>query len=128
MGANKKIPFNNWSLQRIYEGRKTCTSRKKKYVDDERVVYITPKMPWRIIKNYMWQAEGANSPEELQEVIELIHGRHVPDYEQFFVHFGDFSDEKGMHGESIAGDVWKAAKKENKLPEDLKNKIINEGG
>ncbi len=90
---NRKIPFNKWSKERIKERRKFCTSRHTKYIDDSRVEFITPKLKWGFIKKYLWQTEGANSPKELQEVIQSIYHRVVPDYEKFFVHFGDFSDE-----------------------------------
>lgn len=87
---NKIIPFNDWSRERIKEGRKFCTSRHTKYVDDIRVEYITEKLPWDTIKRLFWQPEGANSPEELQEVIKKIYRRPVDGTEMFFVHFGDF--------------------------------------
>jgi len=85
-----KIPFNAWSKQRIAEGRKFCTSRHKKYLHDDRVLCIIPKVQWHIIKTFFWQAEGADSPTELQQVIEDIYKRKVPDDEYFHVHFGNF--------------------------------------
>jgi len=95
---SKTIPFNGWSRQRIQEGRKFCTSRHIKYIDDNRVEYITEKLEWGLIKRLLWQTEGANSPEELQEVIEKIYNRKVPNDEKFFVHFGDFSKEGDING------------------------------
>ena len=86
----KQIPFNDWSKERIKEGRKFCTSRHFKYISDEKVEYITEKLPWGLIRRLMWQTEGANSPEELQKIIEEIYKRPVKDDENFFVHFGDF--------------------------------------
>ena len=86
----KKIPFNNWSQERIKEGRKFCTSRHTKYEDDPRVRYISDAVTWGFIKKYLWQMEGANSPEELQEVIESIYKRKVTDAEPFYFHIGDF--------------------------------------
>jgi len=85
-----KIPFNSWSKERIEKGVKKCTSRHKKYLNDKRVTYISPKLPWWFIRTYLWEPEGANSPEELQEVIEKIYKRKVPDDEVFYVHFGEF--------------------------------------
>lgn len=85
-----EIPFNEWSKERIEQGRKFCTSRHKKYSNDPRVVCITPKMPWHIIRTFFWKLEGANSPGELQRVIEGIYKREVPDDENFYVHFGEF--------------------------------------
>ena len=84
------IPFNTWSKQRIREGRKTCTSRHKRYPKDPRVLLITPKLPWGIIKELYWEQEGADSPQELQNVIEEIYKRKILDSEEFYVHIGDF--------------------------------------
>ena len=47
-------------------------------------------MDFGYIKKYLWKLEGADSPEELQQVIEDIYKRKVPDDEMFYVHFGDF--------------------------------------
>lgn len=84
------IPFNSWSRERIHLRWKICTSRHKRYPKDKRVKYITPKLPWWLIRTYFWKAEGAVSPRELQNVIEKIYHREVPDDELFYVHFGDF--------------------------------------
>ena len=89
------IPFNEWSRNRIREGRKICTSRHKRYPRDERVTYISPKLPkWFIVK-YLWEPEGANSPDELEDVLRKIYKRRIPDDERFYVHFGDFRKEAG---------------------------------
>ena len=88
-----KIPFNNWSKERIKLGYKKCTSRHKRYPKDKRVTLISPKLPWWFIREIFWDDEGAESPEELQKVIENIYKRKVPDNEEFYVHFGDFSGE-----------------------------------
>jgi len=85
-----KIPFNGWSQERIAKGRKICTSRHKRYPKDERVYFISPKLPWWFIRTYLYNAEGADSPQELQEVIEEIYKREVPSEEEFYVHFGKF--------------------------------------
>ena len=87
-----KIPFNDWSKERIKQGRKFCTSRHKRYPHDGRVLYITEKLPWGLIRRCLWQTEGADSPKELQQEIEKIYKRKVPDDEGFFVHFGDYGD------------------------------------
>jgi hypothetical protein len=86
------IPFNDWSKGRIAKGRKICTSRHKRYPKDPRVAYITPKLPFWFIKEYLWGAEGADSPEELQRVVDEIYNRIVPEDEKFYVHFGNFYD------------------------------------
>lgn len=86
-----QIPFNSWSKERIAQGRKLCTSRKRKY-SDSRVTFITPLLPWWFIRTYLWNPEGADSPEELQKVIDEIFKRRVEDSEEFYVHFGNFAD------------------------------------
>ena len=85
-----KIPFNDWSKKRLEAGTKNCTSRHKRYPKDPRVTWISPKLPWWFIKLYLWAEEGARSQAELQEVIDNIYKRKVPDDEQFYVHFGKF--------------------------------------
>lgn len=87
---NDLIPFNAWSKERIKLGKKTCTSRHRRYPKDPRVKSISKKMPWGLIKDYFWDQEGADSKQELQEVIESIYKRKVPDDEKFYLHFGDF--------------------------------------
>lgn len=87
----KTIPFNAWSKERIRQGRKFCTSRHKRYVD-ERVLFIVNDIPWWFIREHLWKVEGADSPGELQAVIEDIMKRHVPDDELFNVHIGDFRE------------------------------------
>jgi len=89
----KRIPFNVWSKERIRQGRKFCTSRHNRYKDDDRVYYITPLLPFWLIKEYLWKVEGADSPFELRKVMEEIYGREVLADEKFYVHFGNFSDE-----------------------------------
>lgn len=84
------IPFNAWSRERIQIGQKICTSRHKRYKNDPRVYYITPGLQWWFIREYLWMAEGAKSPAELQEVIEAIYGRKVEDDEIFYSHFGNY--------------------------------------
>ena len=86
----QQIPFNGWSRERIRQGRKFMTSRHKKYTEDSGVLKILEKMPWGAIKERFWQIEGADSPEELQQVIESIYKREVPDDEMFYPHIGDF--------------------------------------
>lgn len=88
-----EIPFNDWSQESIDHGWKECTSRHRRYAKDKRVYYITPKLPLWFIKKYLWKAEGANSPEELQSVFNGIYKREVPGTEMFYVHFGYFSKE-----------------------------------
>ena len=88
-----KIPFNKWSKNAIKKGHKFMTSRHKKYTQDNRVKSILPKTEWGFIRDTYWYIEGAESPEELQEVIESIYKRKVEDTEMFYPHIGDYSDE-----------------------------------
>jgi hypothetical protein len=88
-----KIPFNDWSKKAIKRGHKFMTSRHKKYLKDSRVKAILPKTEWGFIRDNYWYIEGAESPEELQEVIESIYKRKVEDTEMFYPHIGDYSDE-----------------------------------
>jgi len=89
-----EIPFNDWSKKRLEAGQKNCTSRHKRYPKDPRVTWISPKLPWWFIRAYLWKDEGAESPTELQQVIDDIYKRKVPDDEQFYVHFGKFKEVK----------------------------------
>jgi hypothetical protein len=84
------IPFNVWSRERILRGVKFSTSRHKKYLGDGRVFWVSPKMPWGVIKKYFFGLEGADSPQELQGVIEDIYKRPILDDELFYLHIGDF--------------------------------------
>jgi len=82
------LPFNEWSRERILAGRKSLTSRHKKYLHDPLVQRILP-FPWHHIRDIYYRQEGADSPEELQRVIEEIQHRPVPDDELFYTHFFD---------------------------------------
>jgi len=85
------VPFNEWSRKRIKEGRKFCTSRKRIW-NDPRVFRIEKKL-WKFIKKENWREEGADSPDELQRVVNRIFRREVKDDESFYVHWGEFKDE-----------------------------------
>lgn len=89
--TDDRIPFNTWSKKKIAEGKKFCTSRSRIYKDD-RVVGVL-YASWWLIRKYLYKAEGADSPEELQRVINKIHRKVVPDNQMFYVHFGDFKKE-----------------------------------
>lgn len=83
-----KIPFNKWSKERIAQGRKFCTSRNVIY-DDERVDFVA-QFPLWIVTKYLWQIEGADSPEEFKKIWRAIHrGKYQP-HKMVWVHFGDF--------------------------------------
>lgn len=81
------MKFNAWSKKRIKEGRKFLTSRKEPHYDDEHILEVLPHpLPWWFIKRYLWRDEGADSPEELQKVINQIFRRKVKNEEMFYVH------------------------------------------
>ena len=81
------MKFNAWSKERIRQGRKKLTSRKKAYWEDKDVESVLPvTLPWWFIREYLWRDEGADSPEELQKVINQIFRRRVEDDEAFCVH------------------------------------------
>lgn len=90
--TKKRIPFNRWSEVRIEKGMKVCTSRHAKHLNDKRVWWISPKLPLWFIKKYLWKPEGADNPEELQNVFNEIYKRNVPKNEMFYVHFGNFKE------------------------------------
>lgn len=82
------IPFNAWSRERICCGKKSATSRHKKYLHDP-LVYKIEKHPWGVIRDGYFKEEGADTPQELQAVIEDIYNRKVLDDEVFYIHFFD---------------------------------------
>lgn len=97
----ENIPFNEWSKKAIAKGHKFMTSRHKKYTKDNRVKVILPKTKWGFIRDYYWWLEGAESKEELQEVIESIYGRKVDDSEMFYPHIGNYSNEVKLRSFSL---------------------------
>lgn len=80
------MKFNAWSKVRIRNGTKRLTSRRENQESDPDVLYVVGPMPWKFIKHYLYRAEGAESPEELQRVINQIFRRAVRSYEMFYVH------------------------------------------
>ena len=85
------LPFNKWSLERIKQGRKFCTSRSKLYNDPR--VESTVQLPLWFVAKYLWQVEGADSPAEFRKVWSGLHrGRFSPN-KLVYVHFGDFREE-----------------------------------
>lgn len=48
-------------------------------------------LPWWFIRDRLYALEGADSPSELQGVINQVQRRIVGDKEMFWVHFGDFT-------------------------------------
>jgi hypothetical protein len=80
------VKFNKWSLKRIRDGKKTLTSRRNRHEDDPHVEGIVGPLPWWFIKTYLYRDEGADSPKELQGVINQVSRRKVHGLEEFFVH------------------------------------------
>ena len=60
----------------------------EKYDTDHDHEYKVGPLPWCFIRDFLFQegAEGAESPEELQRVINQIFRRVVGDDEQFYVY------------------------------------------
>jgi len=83
------MKFNNWSKSKILANEKTLTSRTKKHENDSDVLYIFGPLPWWFIKQYLYRDEGAESPEQLQRVINQIFRRVVDDDRLFYVHVID---------------------------------------
>lgn len=79
------MKYSKWSKERILKGKKSLTSRQKPHYDSE-VRYITGPLPLWFIKKYLYKDEGADSPEELQKVINQIFRRKVDDKKLFYVH------------------------------------------
>ena len=80
------MKFNEWSRKRLEMGVKRLTSRTKPHYDDEDVIYVTPPLPLWFIKRFLYRDEGAESPEELQKVINQIFRHKVDENREFYVH------------------------------------------
>jgi len=80
------MKFNAWSKKQIRNGTKTITSRRVHHLNDPDVYDIMPALPWWFIRRFLYRDEGAESPEELQRVINQIFRRTVEDHELFYVH------------------------------------------
>ena len=99
-----EIPFNKWSLERLYDERKCATTRNKKYGvvgdwfevvfkdrDESRkyqLIEVT-KTKLRSVRDFAWQDEGASCPEEFEKVWIEIHPRKgfELDKEVWYHHF-----------------------------------------
>lgn len=85
-----KLSFNKWSQERIDQGRKICTSRNSEHNDN--CVYLILRLPLSVVRDYLWKEEGADSPEEFEQVWCDIYGKFHGD-RLVFCHFGDFKKE-----------------------------------
>lgn len=97
------IPFNEWSLERLLDGRKTATSRNKKYGKAGDVFIIRKKvfklisiekMKLIIIAKFHYKEEGAKYPEEFIEIWKQIHPKRgwEPDKRVWFHKFEQIYD------------------------------------
>lgn len=84
------LKFNKWSQERIDQGRKFATSRTRIW-NDPRVFFVV-RIPLWLIINYFYEAEGADSGDELQRRINQIFRRKVDDSRMFYFHVGDFRE------------------------------------
>ena len=83
------MKFNQWSKSRILAGEKSLTSRTKKHENDPDVLHIFGPLPWWFIKTYLYRDEGAESPEQLQRVINQIFRKVVEGDRLFYIHVID---------------------------------------
>lgn len=92
-----KIPFRSEMKAEIMRGRKTCTSRTRKYGDPgdtfeagEGVYVLTAakKETYKFIKETLFKQEGFDTPEAFEKLWYQIYPRHIPQPdEQFWVHY-----------------------------------------
>lgn len=77
-----KIPFNDWSIERLRDGIKTVTSRNKMYgvagdtfiVDDMKFeLEITVQKTLHDVAYYFFKEEGAIDPHEFMDVWTELH-------------------------------------------------------
>ena len=83
------MKFNAWSKERIEQGKKIITCRKRPHDKDPDVYCILGPVPWGVIRTYLFEEEGADSSFEIQEVIDNIfkrRGSPVDDEELFYIH------------------------------------------
>ena len=83
------MKFNAWSRRKLELGTKRLTSRTTSHEADRDVEYVVGPLPWGFIRDFLWRDEGAESPEELQRVINEIFkrtGKVVPDDKMLIVH------------------------------------------
>lgn len=79
-----KIPFNEWSMERLASGQKTCTTRSKRYGNPGDTFYAGKSLhkikevlqfPLWFVRDFLWYQEGAKSPEEFVKIWCGIHPR-----------------------------------------------------
>jgi len=88
-----ELTFNKWSKERIALGRKFCTSRSKNYGSDPRVKFVVD-IQLKYVRDFLFQTEGADSPEEFEKVWRSLHRGRFNQEDYVVVHFGDFREIK----------------------------------
>lgn len=80
--SDVRIPFNTWSKLRLQDGKKSATSRSKRYgkpgdtfeVDgDVFAILHVEKVSLGFVAEFMFKAEGCQNPQEFREVWKAIH-------------------------------------------------------
>lgn len=91
-----KIPFNDWSIERLRDGRKTATSRNKKYgvagdtfiTTDSTIFELDAivKKSLHDVAYYFFKEEGAKDPHEFMDVWKELHPKKgfVPEQKVYF--------------------------------------------
>lgn len=79
-----RVPMNDWSVERLEQGRKTATTRTERYGEPgdrfeaaEQTYELTHvvEVPLAVVAEYFYSEEGAESPDEFVEVWNDIHYR-----------------------------------------------------
>ena len=109
-----KIPFNTWSENKIRTGEKFATARNKKYGKKGdftrfeewklRIKFVV-KLPLWFIRAWLYETEGADSPDEFVDIWCKIHPRKGWDENQeVWYHCFDVeydTDKLRVNGEQI---------------------------
>ena len=92
------IPFNEWSKERLYDERKCATSRNKKYGvvgdwfevvfkdrNESRKYQLIDVIKTKLIsvRDFAWKSEGADNPEDFEQVWNDIHPKKKFQPEQY---------------------------------------------
>jgi uncharacterized protein YqfB (UPF0267 family) len=98
------LKMNEWSLKKTFEGNKICTLRdevKCEIGSKFRLTYNDFSQYYKVIEiwhvpkdfaiKFLWRLEGADSPEELEQVITEIY----PDATMLYAHFYKKIDDVG---------------------------------
>ena len=94
--SDKQLPFDARWREAMMWGRKTCTSRRKRYKGSafdafglQFVIVSVELLPLSIVAEHLWAKEGCDSPEDFRAVWVKLHPRKgwQPDQEVFVHHF-----------------------------------------